>query len=143
MEQRLSMVTLGVADLERAKKFYEDVVGWTATPSPPEIVFFDLSGLVFSLFPDSELAKETDGQVDSTHGSAYQGFTLAHNARSKEEVDQIFARLKENGATITKMPEEVFWGGYSGYFADLDSHLWEIAYNPYWVIQEDGRVSMG
>ena len=143
MEQRLSMVTLGVVDLASAKRFYEDVVGWKATPSPPEIVFFDLGGLVFSLFPHGELAKETSRQEDDAHGSAYQGFTLAHNARSKEEVDNIFARLRENGATITKMPEEVFWGGYSGYFADLDGHLWEIAYNPYWEIQEDGRVSMG
>ncbi len=143
MEQRLSMVTLGVADLGRATKFYEDVVGWKATPSPPEIAFFDLGGLILSLFPHSELVKETKGQAADTHGSAYQGFTLAHNARSKEEVDQIFTRLREHGATITKEPEEVFWGGYSGYFADLDGHLWEIAYNPYWVIQEDGRVSMG
>ena len=137
------MVTLGVADLERATKFYEKVVGWKATDSPPEIAFFDLGGLVFSLFPHSELVKETNDQVDPTHESSYKGFTLAHNVSSKKEVDQIFARLKENGAVITKMPEEVFWGGYSGYFSDLDGHLWEVAYNPYWVIQGDGRVSMG
>ena len=143
MEQRLSMVTLGVADLERATRFYEEVVGWRATSSPPEIAFFDLGGLVFSLFPHSELANETEGQAYDNHGRVYQGFTLAHNVRSKEEVDHIFARLRENGATISKMPEEVFWGGYSGYFADLDGHLWEIAYNPYWVIQDDGRISMG
>ena len=117
------MVTLGVADLERATKFYEEVVGWRATPSPPEIAFFDLGGLVFSLFPHSEMAKEIAGQVDDSRGRVYQGFTLAHNLRSKEEVDQIFTRLRENGATILKMPEEVFWGGYSGYFADLDGHL--------------------
>ena len=142
MEQRLSMVTLGVADLVSAKRFYEDVVGWKAAPSPLEIVFFDLGGLVFSLFRHSDLAKETLDRVDDRRGSAYQGFTLAHNARSKEEVDRIFARLRENGANISKMPEEVSWGGYSGYFADLDGHSWEIAYNPYWVILEEGRISM-
>ena len=143
MEQQLSMVTLGVADLERATKFYEEVVGWKATSSPPEITFFDLGGLVFSLFPHDDLAKEIKGQEKDSHGRAYQGFTLAHNVRSKEEVDQIFARLKDNGTTIMKMPEEVFWGGYSGYFDDLDGHLWEIAYNPFWVILDDGRISIG
>jgi hypothetical protein len=143
MEQRLSVVGLGVADLGRATRFYEEVVGWKATPSPPGIAFVDLDGLVFSLFPHSELAKQTNSQVGDTDGSAYQGFTLTHNVRSKEEADQIFARLREKGATIIKEPEEVFWGGYSGYFSDLDGHLWEIAHNPYWVIQEDGRVSMG
>ena len=137
------MVTIGVADLGRAKKFYENVVGWKATDSPPEIAFFDLGGLVFSLFPSSELVKETNDQMDRILESSYKGFTLAHNVGSKEEVDQIFARLKENGAVITKMPDEVFWGGYAGYFSDLDGHLWEVAYNPYWVIQDDGRVSMG
>ena len=72
----------------------------------------------------------------------YQSFALAHNARSKEEVDLIFSRLKDNGATIVKEPEEVFWGGYSGYFSDPDGHSWEVAYNPHWTIQKDGRVSM-
>ena len=143
MEQRLSMVTLGVADLASAKKYYEEVVGWKATPSPPGIVFFDLGGLVFSLFPHGELANEIQGQEDNREGSEYKGFTLAHNARSKGEVDQIFVRLMDNGGTITKMPEETLWGGYSGYFADLDGNSWEIAYKPYWVIKEDGRVSMG
>jgi catechol 2,3-dioxygenase-like lactoylglutathione lyase family enzyme len=139
MEQRLSLITLGVADLARAVSFYERVVGWKASPSPPEIAFFDLNGVVFSLFPNEELAKDM-GRAAAAHG--YSGFALAYNARSKEEVDSIFARLKERGADIVKAPENVFWGGYSGYFADPDGHKWEVAYNPYWAILPDGRVSM-
>ncbi len=142
MEQRLSMITLGVADLERAVAFYENVVGWKAAPSPSEIAFFDLGGLVFSLYPHDAMAKDMNAALDDSGDFAYQGFALAHNARSKEEVDSIFARLKDNGATIVKEPEDVFWGGYSGYFSDPDGHSWEVAYNPHWAIQKDGRVSM-
>ena len=143
MEQRLTMVTLGVEDLERATAFYEDVVGWKSTPSPDGISFFDLGGVVFSLYPHRDLVKEMNGVDDGTHNTHYQGFALAHNARSKEEVDSIFSRLRARGAAIIKEAEEAFWGGYSGYFSDPDGHLWEVAYNPYWVIGEDGRVSMG
>ena len=141
MEPRVSLVTLGVADLERAVAFYRDVVGWQPAPSPPEIAFFDLNGVVFSLFPNDELAK--DMSADGTRAAAYAGFALAHNVRSAAEVDEIFRRLKANGATVLKEPQEVFWGGYSGYFADPDGHPWEVAYNPYWTIREDGRISMG
>ena len=140
MEQRLSLITLGVADLARAVSFYERVVGWKASPSPPGVAFFDLNGVVFSLFPNEELAKDLGRAAGAAHG--YGGFALAYNARSKEEVDSIFARLKERGADIVKAPENVFWGGYSGYFADPDGHKWEVAYNPYWTILPDGRVSM-
>ncbi len=142
MEQRLSMITLGVADLERAIAFYQDVVGWKAAPGPSEIAFFDLGGLVFSLYPLDAMAKDMNAARDDRVHSAYQGFALAHNARSKEEVDSIFSRLKARGATIVKAPEEVFWGGYSGYFSDPDGHCWEVAYNPHWAIGKDGRVSM-
>ena len=142
MEQRLSMVTLGVADLTRAVAFYERVLGWRATPGPPGIAFFDLGGIVLSLYPHDDLAKDMKVTADVDRGFAYQGFALAHNARSKDEVDSIFSRLKDNGATIIKQPEQVFWGGYSGYFSDPDGHSWEVAYNPHWVIRKDGRVSM-
>ena len=140
MEQRLSLVTLGVADLARAQAFYEQVVGWKAVVSPPGVVFFDLNGVVFSLFPHEELEKDMNAAGGSDRVS--RGFTLAYNARSKEEVDSIFAQLKKNGATIVKAPEKAFWGGYSGYFSDPDGHKWEVAYNPYWTILTDGRVSM-
>lgn len=142
MEQRVSMITLGVADLGRAKAFYEDVVGWKAAEGPPEIAFFDLGGLVFALYPHADLAKDRNDTFDDSSGLGYRGYALAHNARSKEEVDSIFAELKDKGATIVKEPQEVFWGGYSGYFSDPDGHCWEVAYNPYWTIGEDGRVSM-
>ncbi|MBT3306413.1 MAG: VOC family protein [Alphaproteobacteria bacterium] len=141
MEQRLSMITLGVADLSAAKAFYEDVVGWVAAPGPPEITFFDLGGLVFSLYPLADMAKDRNAAPEEVGGGS-QNFALAHNARSKEEVDAIFSRLSKKGAEILKEPEEVFWGGYSGYFADPDGHAWEVAYNPHWKIQKDGRVSM-
>jgi catechol 2,3-dioxygenase-like lactoylglutathione lyase family enzyme len=96
------MITLGVADLKRAVAFYEKVIGWKAAPSPSEIAFFDLGGVVFSLYPHDDLAKDMNAAADDNGDSAYQSFALAHNARSKEEVDLIFSRLKDNGATIVK-----------------------------------------
>ncbi len=145
MQQRLSMITLGVSDLARARAFYEQVVGWRAVESPPEIAFFDLGGLVLGLYSHGDLAKDmAAGPPTSAEPGAggYQGFALAHNVASEAEVDAIFARLEAQGATILKRPEKVFWGGYSGYFADPDGHAWEVAYNPYWAIAEDGRVVM-
>jgi catechol 2,3-dioxygenase-like lactoylglutathione lyase family enzyme len=144
MQQRLSLVTLGVADLARAVDFYENVLGWKAAASPPEVAFFDLNGVVFSLFPHTELAKDSKTTLPAADiGSrTYEGFTLAHNVASKAEVDAIFARLQARGVTIVKPPEDAFWGGYSGYFADPDGHLWEIAYNPFWTIHKDGRIAM-
>ena len=142
MEQRLSMITLAVTDLERSRAFYETVVGWHAAPGPPGIAFFDLGGIVFSLFPHAEMVKEWPGEDDARRAFASRGFALAHNTRSKADVDAIFSRLREKGAAILKPPEEVFWGGYSGYFADPDGHAWEVAYNPHWQIRQDGRVSM-
>jgi len=140
MEQRISLITLGVTNLQRAVAFYENVVGWKPEQSPPGVVFFDLNGVVFALWPEDELAKDmgiTPGIVP-----AYRGYSLAHNVRSEAEVEAIFARLKQHDATILKQPQKAFWGGYSGYFSDPDGHTWEIAYNPFWTIQADGRVSM-
>jgi catechol 2,3-dioxygenase-like lactoylglutathione lyase family enzyme len=140
MEQRLSLITLGVADLRRAAAFYEDVLGWKPAPSPPGIVFFDLNGVVFALFPHEELAKDM-GAAGAECGE-YRGFALAHNASSVEQVDAIFVALRKKGATIVKEPQKVFWGGYSGYFADPDGHRWEVAFNPFWTIRGDGRIAM-
>ncbi len=139
MEQRVSLITLGVADLDRARAFYESALGWKAAESPPGIVFFDLGGIVFALFPDEELKKDM-GQAGER--GAYDGFALAHNARSREEVDSIFKSLEAAGADIVKPPEDAFWGGYSGYFADPDGHRWEVAHNPFWTVDDDGRVDM-
>lgn len=142
MEQRISLITLGVADLARAVAFYENVVGWKAAPGPPGIAFFDLGGIVFSLYPHDDLARDRKAVADGARDGVYEGFALAHNVRGEEDVDAIFARLRDKGATILKEPEHVFWGGYSGYFSDPDGHAWEVAYNPHWAIQKDGRVSM-
>ena len=143
MEQRLSMVSLGVADLTRAITFYREVIGWTPFPGPEGIAFFDLGGLVFALYPHEAMAKEWQRSDEKRDGAVSSGFALAHNVGSKAEVDAIFTRLGERDATILKAPEEVFWGGYSGYFSDPDGHPWEVAYNPFWEIQADGRISMG
>ena len=140
MEQRISLITLGVADLQRAVNFYEQIVGWKAEASPPGVAFFDLNGVVFALWPHDELAKDMGVTKESRPG--YPGYALAQNARNEAEVDAIFDRLKKHGATILKQPQKAFWGGYSGYFSDPDGHTWEIAYNPFWTIQADGRVSM-
>jgi catechol 2,3-dioxygenase-like lactoylglutathione lyase family enzyme len=142
MDQRISMITLGVSDLAKAVGFYEGVLGWTRAPGPDGIAFFDLGGLVFSLYPNTELVKEFKGDAVSSPGAGCEAFTLAHNVASTAEVDAIFAGLKEHGARILKAPETVFWGGYSGYFADIDGHAWEVAHNPFWRIGSDGRIDM-
>ncbi len=118
------------------------MVGWTPAPSPPEIAFFDLGGIVFSLYAHADLARDVDAPDPDPESAVYQGFALAHNARSESDVDAIFARLREKGATIVKAPERAFWGGYSGTFADPDGHIWEVAHNPHGSIGADGRVSM-
>jgi hypothetical protein len=142
MEQRLSMVTLGVWDLEKSLEFYKNMLGWNAATSPPGIAFFDLNGLVFAQYPYDELAKDMGADTPPDGAFTSQGFGLAHNVRTREEVDTIFARLSAKGATIVKKPEEAFWGGYSGYFRDLDGHGWEVAYNPFWPLDENGRIAL-
>lgn len=141
MQPRISLITLGVANLGKAVDFYTRVVGWTRSPGPPEIAFFDLNGLIFSLYPNDALA--ADIGLEPQHQFGYKGFTLAHNVGSPAEVDELFARLERAGAKIIKPPEKVFWGGYSGYFADPDGHHWEIAHNPFWTIMDDGRIDIG
>lgn len=140
MEPRVSLITLGVADLARALAFYEGVLGWKAAARLPGIAFFDLGGLAFALYPHADLAH--DMLAEPAPGGGYEGFTLAHNLRSVQEVDALFAALKRQGATIVKPPQQAEWGGYSGYFADPDGHKWEVAYNPYWTVLADGRISL-
>ncbi len=138
MEQRLSLVTLGVADLERARAFYERL-GWTTGAEPDaDVVFFQAGGMVVGLWDRAELARDT-GLGD---GGGFGGITLAHNARSPEEVDAIVAEARAAGATVTREPAATFWGGYSGVFADPDGHPWEIAHNPFWTIGDDGSVTL-
>ncbi|MEM7370556.1 MAG: VOC family protein [Bacteroidota bacterium] len=138
MEQRLSIVGLGVQDLPKSKAFYTQTLGWQATSaSNDDIVFIQLNGILLSLYPRDKLAE--DAEV-SPEGSGFTGFSLAHNARSIEEVDAIFADLSQKGVRIVKPPQKVFWGGYSGYIADPDGNLWEIAYNPYMKFDAAGNV---
>lgn len=140
MEQRLSLVTLGVADLDQAIEFYTEVIGWTRAPGPPGVAFFDLGGIVLSLYPRADLARDLKGNFAGRGGD--QSMTLAHNVRSESEVDAIFARLNQHGTKIIATPERVFWGGYVGYFADPDGHIWEVAHNPHWTIEPDGRIRL-
>jgi len=137
MEQRMSVVTLGVTDLDRSQRFYEEGLGWTLSSAQEQIRFFQLNGLIFALYPMEALAE--DAQVPNER-AGFSGMTLAYCARSKEEVDAILEQAKDAGAHIAKPAQEVFWGGYSGYFADPDGHLWEVAYNPFWKIDEKGYV---
>lgn len=139
MEQRLSLVTLGVADLGRAAAFYE-ALGWRrAAESQPGIVFFQLQGMVLGLFPLDELAKD-QGRPGAPLGTG--AVTLAHNLASREEVDEAYAAALAAGATPLKAPEEVFWGGYSGYAADPDGHPWEFAHNPFAPLASDGTLTL-
>lgn len=138
MEQRLTIVGLGVNDLETSNQFYEKIFGWQKLPSSNEsISFFQLNGILLSLYPREKLAE--DAQV-SHEGSGFKGFTLAYNTRAKEEVDSLINELETKGVTIVKEPEEVFWGGYSSYIADPDGNLWEIAFNPFLPLDENGNA---
>ncbi|WP_420102805.1 VOC family protein [Bosea sp. (in: a-proteobacteria)] len=139
MEQRLTLVTLGVGDLERSRRFYAGL-GWLEIePRQETVAFFQLNGIGLSLFPRAELAKDagvTDGQA------SFSGITLAHNLRSEGEVDRLFAEMVGAGARAVKNPQKVFWGGYSGYVSDPDGHLWELAYNPFFPLDSAGNVSL-
>lgn len=139
MEQRLSLITLGVADLARAREFYETGLGWTKNNAEEEVVFYQLNGLILALWTRAELA--ADANVADTNAT-FSGMSLAYNTRTHDEVDEILAAAKAAGGTIGKPAEEVFWGGYSGYFADPDGHLWEVAWNPGWSIDATGHMSL-
>ncbi len=140
MEQRLSLVTLGVADLERARRFYEEGLGWRRGNVHEEVAFYQLGGMVLALWARAALAQ--DAHL-SDAGSAFGGIALAYNARSREEVDAVLAEAKAAGAEILKPAEDVSWGGYTGYFADPDGHPWEVAWNPEWTLTDDGSVRLG
>ena len=135
MKPRISMITLGVDDLSAAVKFYEEGLGFPRMDSPPEVAFFTLNGTWLGLYGREALAE--DARV-SSQGNGFESFTLAHNVHSEAEVDAVIAQAAKAGATVVKPPEKVFWGGYSGYFKDLDGHLWEVAHNPlFWVGPHD------
>ncbi len=131
MKPRISMVTLGVRDLAAAINFYEKGLGFPRMESPPEVAFFTLNGTWLGLYGREALAE--DAQV-AAEDNGFEGFSLAHNVASEKEVEEVVAQAVAAGATLVKKPQKVFWGGYSGYFKDLDGHLWEVAHNPlFWV----------
>ena len=137
MDQRISLITLGVRDLAAARRFYE-ALGWTNTSKEEDVVFYQAGGMVFSLWDRTALAE--DGGV--TDGGGWGGVSLAHNVGSPEEVDAVLADAATAGATITRTGAATFWGGYSGVFVDPDGHPWEVAHNPFWPLAADGSVSL-
>ena len=131
---RINIICLGVRDLVASRKFYRDGLGF-ATPcneADPKIVFFDNGGTKLELYPLQGLAEDIDAANPPVPAGGFSGITLAYNAKTKEEVDAVFAQIESIGGTIAKMPETVFWGGYSGYFRDPDGYHWEVAYSDQW-----------
>jgi uncharacterized protein len=138
MEQRVSLVTLGVGDLGRARAFYE-ALGWTTGAGPDDdVVFFQAGGMIVSLWDRGRLAEDTG--VEDAGG--WGGITLAYNTRSPADVDAVIAEVAAAGGSILRPGAETFWGGYSGAFADPDGHAWEVAHNPHWTLAADGSVSL-
>lgn len=136
--QRVTLITLGVADLGRAKDFYA-AWGWQPAASPESVAFYQMNGAVLALFGLKDLA-EDQGRPGASLGTG--AITLAQNCPEDAETDAVFDAAIAAGATCLKRPEKVFWGGYSGYFADPDGHVWEIATNPFWPLAEDGSLTL-
>ena len=136
--QRVTLITLGVRDLPRARAFYA-ALGWSPTEEADGISFYQMNGLVLGLFGLQALAAD-QGRPDATLGTG--AMTLAQNFSTEAEVDTAFELAMSAGATALKRPEKVFWGGYSGYYADPDGHVWEVAMNPFWPLADDGSLTL-
>ena len=136
-EQRVTLVTLGVDDLERSRAFYA-ALGWRAAEDLPEVTFFRMKGFMLGLFGREALARD-QGRPGASLGAG--AMVLARNYASESEVDEAFAEAVSAGATVLKEPGKVIWGGYSGYYADPDGHVWEVAHNPFWPLDEDGYLT--
>lgn len=136
--QRVTLITLGVADLEKSKAFYA-ALGWSPTADEGQVVFYQINGMVLGLFGLGPLAKD-QGRPDAQLGTG--AMTLAQNFATDAEVDAAYAAALKAGATPLKAPEKVFWGGYSGYYADPDGHVWEVAQNPFWELNPDGSLTL-
>jgi len=138
MEPRISLVTLGVADMARARRFYE-ALGWHASGQAEGVTFFQAGGMILSLYGREALAEDAHLPAE---GTGFGGITLAYNVRDRADVDRALEEAKAAGAVILKPAEDVFWGGYSGYFADPDGHAWEVAWNPHFPLAEDGTIRL-
>jgi catechol 2,3-dioxygenase-like lactoylglutathione lyase family enzyme len=136
MKPKINLITLGVKDFAKSLAFYRDGLGWKAQVHD-DVAFFPLNKIVFAIYPREKLAEDVTVPAE---GSGFAGFTLAHNVSSEQEVDATLEAVEKLGARIVKPGQKVFWGGYSGYFADLDGHYWEVAYNPHWQLDADGNV---
>jgi catechol 2,3-dioxygenase-like lactoylglutathione lyase family enzyme len=140
MEPRVSLITLGVQDLERSLKFYRDGLGFPTTWTPDKgVIFFQTSGVCLALYPYDELARDVGESFRGVPRAKFNGIALAHNVREKEEVDQILKLAQAAGGKIEKPAQPTFWGGYSGYFSDPDGYLWEVAHGAF-QFREDGSV---
>jgi catechol 2,3-dioxygenase-like lactoylglutathione lyase family enzyme len=139
VEPRLNFVTLGVADIARARAFYDKLGFRASSASNPRVAFYDAGGVVLALFGRSALAEDAKVE-DSAPG--FSGVAVAHNVRSEADVDGVLAEAVAAGAKLVKAGQKAFWGGYSGYFADPDGHLWEVAFNPFFPLDDAGRVQL-
>ncbi len=141
MQQRLSIITLGVSDLIKSRKFY-DALGWQVAgeDNTENIIAYNLQQMSLVLYPKEKLADDATVSMDHT---SYSNFTLAHNVRSEKEVDTVLQEAEKAGGTIVKPAQKAFWGGYSGYFADLDKFLWEVAFNPFSMLGPNGEFQWG
>ena len=139
MNQNLHLITLGVRDFKKSYEFYTQTLGWKPSRPQDDIAFFQTSGVVFAIYPREKLAEDA---MISPGSSGFSGITLAYNARSESEVDEIIKDLKSKGVKIIKEPQKVFWGGYSSYFADPDDYRWEVAYNPFFPFDESGNLKL-
>ena len=137
MDQRISLITLGVRDVRRARAFYE-ALGWTGETPDDDVIFFQAGGMVFALWSREKLAD--DSAVED--GGGWGGVTLAYNAANPADVDRVLAEAERAGATIGRRGAPTFWGGYSGVFVDPDGHPWEVAHNPHWRLGDDGSVTL-
>lgn len=140
MRQKLNLITLGVENFEKSLAFYEHALGWKKSDKSMDgLALFDLGGIILALHPLDELAEDTTLPFQS---SVFSGLTISHNTKSEKEVEEILETVAKNGGTIVKPAQKVYWGGYSGYFKDLDGHLFEVAYNPFWELDENGNVML-
>ena len=139
MDPRISFITLGVADVASSRTFYENLGFKASSASQESVTFFDAGGVVFALFGRAALAE--DAHIDNS-APGFSGMALAHNVASEADVDAVLAEAVAKGARLLKPAQKVFWGGYSGYFADPDGHIWEVACNPFMPLDPDGRVTL-
>lgn len=141
MQPRVNVITLGTQNLQQLRRFYEQGLGWKASSvSNEHFVAFQMQGVILCLYPEKLLAE--DAMTTSNNSQGFRGVTLAHNVASKNEVDTILKQVVKAGAKLEKEAQDVFWGGYSGYFSDPDGHFWEVAWNPHWTLGSDGILKL-